>query len=145
MHLLSLAFQWNKIKIICANFERFRHPIEKLIIQEFINNYKQTCNFTKFRSFAFQTMISMKIYRKPINTLLKRLQNGQIHSRTESKLRHEPSKSSNTDVFFASWWFRYLRLRVKNKCKRPWLGGLLHRPGVSDYLPTYPGVTRDLQ
>ena len=97
--LLSLAFQWNKIRIICANFKRFRHSMEKLITQGFINNYKQTCNLTKFRSFALQTMINMKIYRKPNYTLLKRLQNGSIHSKTESKLWHEPRKSSNTDIF----------------------------------------------
>ena len=34
VHYLSLAFQWNKIKIICAKFKRSWHSIEKLTTKE---------------------------------------------------------------------------------------------------------------
>ena len=36
---------------------------EKLMTQEFNNNYKKTCNFTNFRLFMLQTELNVKIYR----------------------------------------------------------------------------------
>ena len=46
---------------------------------EFNNNYKQTCNFTNFRLFVPQTVINVKIFRKPKHTLQKRASERSIH------------------------------------------------------------------
>ena len=130
VHYLSLAFQWNKIKIICAKFERLWHSIEKLTTKEFNNNYKQTSNLTKFQSFALDKR-NEKIYRKPNRTLLKRLQKGLIHKQNRKSIMTSAQEVSQHWHISASWCFRSLRLHLKYKCKRPRLGGVpnLHATG----------------
>ena len=59
---------------------------EKLMTQEFNNNYKKTCNFTNFRLFMLQTELNVKIYRKPSHTLLKRASERSTTSKTKIKL-----------------------------------------------------------
>ena len=98
MHHLSLAFQWNIVKTICAKFKRAWHSTGKLTTNEFNNNYKQTSNLTKFRSFALHKR-NEKIYRKPHNTVKYGFRTARSISQTESKLWHQPRKSYSTGVF----------------------------------------------
>ena len=73
--------------------------MEELVIQEFNNNYKQTCNFTNFRLFVLQMVINVKIYRKPNHTLLKWASERSIHKQNK-KLTNV--RACEPEPFYAS-------------------------------------------
>ena len=70
----------------------------KLTTNEFNNNYKQTSNLTKFRSFALHKK-NEKIYRKPHHTLLNTALE-RLDPQAKQKVNYDISPGShNTDVF----------------------------------------------
>lgn len=132
MHLQSLAFQWNKLKL-SVQLE-LRYSIEQLITRELNNNYTPDLVSHKISVICTSDDVKRENIQKAWPRFVKTTSERLDPQKTERKLWHEPRKSSNTNVFpllgALDLTGSALRININAGFFRSRLGGLLSLPGV---------------